>query len=252
MLATSTFRKVRWSLYVILAIIVVIEVSRAYPFLIADRYFDYQVNYGPYHIRSDEVIDHEVYRVFDEVSDRLSIFRDSDTDKPYDIFLCGDQQLYGRFAKITGRSAQTQGFNLLPLKKIFINLTYIDVIHSQNENEKYQYNLLDGDPAHIVAHEIVHGWIQDELGYWKARKLDTWKREGYCEYVASKKVKLEDPEYSLEQSIEDFKSGYFSDISPELMIYIKGEMMVEQLMEEGEMSFVELVDTKINLETILD
>ena len=49
----------------------------------------------------------------------------------------------------------------------------------------YQNSLLEGNLAHIIAHEITHADIQDYMGILAKRNFPRWKDEGYCEYIST-------------------------------------------------------------------
>ncbi len=120
---------------------------------------------------------------------------------------------YETFAGKVGKPARSQGFTLHPFDYVFINLPFIKKVREDNL-EGYTYHLLAGDPAHIIAHEIAHIWISDRLAYMPMRRLEDWKKEGYAEYVAAKRLKDEDVAYSFRDVAKDFWAGAFADLSP--------------------------------------
>ncbi len=229
------------------------EIVFAWPLISPHSYFLHQSHQPPFYVYADRKIDSCTISLIDEVTIRLKnnpLFITCNTSTPH-IFLCYDRELYASFAQKIGKPTNSQGFHLQPLHYSFISLSFIKEIHAQNLIS-HRHNILEGSPSHIIAHELMHGFISSSLGYWKARKKEEWKIEGYCEYAASVYEKKRDEEYSLSASVNRFFNGYYDDLPAGKKYYIQSSFMVEYLLEVEGMTFWSLMKENRSEDEILE
>lgn len=246
----KSFKK--YGVLILIAIIgfIGIELVINWDLLYPEKYFNHSLDYGHFIIKSDEPISDEIYVVLDDVNFRLAKTLNFGHDY-YNIFLCGDIESYGYFANKAGKAIHTQGFNLQPLSHIFINTTFIQEIKDNNK-EEYRYSILEGNLAHIIAHEICHQLIADEIGYLKMRNVDNWKLEGFCEYSASIRLKEKDKEYDFTYFSSSFFKRRFKNISKGRAFYVKSLLMTEYLIEFKGFDFNQIVSTNLNETEIIN
>jgi len=211
--------------------------------------FPYHSEYREFTIRSDKPLQEKLKQDLDSVAWRLSSVLGYDKGT-YKIYICNLPETYGPFARRVGRPVNTQGFNLEPLNYIFINASFINEVKLQNQSE-YKYSILEGNLAHIIAHEICHQLITAEIGYFTMRKIETWKIEGFCEYAASKRVKLSDPKYQFGKQVVDFQNGKYQAISPGRRFYIESQICVEYYLDYRNKNFVDLLEEDLSREGLI-
>lgn len=211
--------------------------------------FPYHFEYKEFTIRSDEPIEKYIKQKLDSVSWRLASVLDYENNR-YQIYLCYSPKTYEIFSKKVGKPQKTQGFNLQPLNHIFINVSFVQEMKSRN-NVGFKYHVLEGNLSHIIAHEICHQLIAEQIGFLRMRKIDSWKLEGFCEYSASKRVKENDSSYRFSESVANYFNGRFDSISSGRRFYIESMMITEYYLDYGNNKFNDLVKDDINKGKIL-
>ena len=110
----------------------------------------------------------------------------------------------------------------------------------------------EGDPAHVIAHEIVHDYAEDALGFLTYYRLPVWKREGYAEYGSTIAVIREDGAAGLADRIDfllEDRNWYPGDFARE---YYRGAVLVEYLLDVEGYRFADIMDESVTLETARD
>jgi len=115
-----------------------------------------------------------------------------------------------------------------------------------------KFNLLEGNLAHIIAHEICHQLITEEIGYFRMRKTGNWKLEGFCEYTASKRRKTENDTYQFREFAADYFNGQFDELPAGRKLYLKSLLLTEYYLSYLDRSFTELVHNKVSEYNLLD
>jgi len=218
--------------------------------LVPQSDFDYSLDYRTYQIFSDRVIDSTTLRLFDEVHRRLQFSDIAQSEARYKVFLCYDAERFARYTTKLGLSATIQGFNLQPLGYTFISMSFVEEIRNRY-GKAFGYGILEGNPAHVIAHEIVHEQMGKHLGYFVDRNLAPWKREGYCEYIATKSTRVSDQHYQLDEAARRFFNGRYDDISPGRQLYISSRLLTEFLLDEKKLSPAEFFQLETASEQLL-
>jgi len=211
--------------------------------------FPYYFEYKEFTIRSDEPIEKQIKQKLDSVSWRLTSVLDYQNDS-YQIYLCNSPKTYGLFSNKVGKPQKTQGFNLQPLNHIFINISFVHEMRSRNY-AGFKYHILEGNLSHLLAHEICHQLIAEQIGFFRMRRIDSWKLEGFCEYSASKRMKTTDPSYRFSEFAANYFNGRFDDISTGRKFYIESMIMVEYYLDYKNKNFIDLVNDDISKEILL-
>lgn len=212
------------------------QIIKAWPLLCPKPYFEFEMEYNEFQVYADCPKGEALKSILDEVSARLRSIPIEGPEPQYTLFICYDAERYKMFANKAGKPATSQGFNLMPLGYTFINQSFISKIKKANSHG-YQYNLLEGNPAHIITHEITHQLLSKELGFFKVRQIPTWKLEGYCEYAASLHPKRRDSSYQFKNELFKYFAGQYDHIPAGRQFYIRSQLLTEYYLDHQENSF---------------
>ena len=140
----------------------------------------------------------------------------------------GNYKFYAFLARVPNPS---QGFALSIFGNAFVNAGRIHEL-GELHNHQPPYSIYEGDPVHILTHEIAHLIISDQIGRstWKA--LPHWKQEGLPEYIAnSARAKLVDS-ISLENRIDILQNDFYWDVEYGWdRKHYKSGLMIEYLLD---------------------
>ncbi len=201
----------------------------------------YSFAYREFRVHSDVPPDPAALEpVLDNVNRRLHNVLDDDSG-PYQLFLVHDAETFEKFALEAGRAPNIQGFNLQPLNHVFINLSFIRQTRLRN-TDGHRYSILEGNESHIIAHEICHELIARKIGFFRMRKTERWKQEGYCEYATTLNLKNADPSYRFEDLAAAYFGGRFDRYEAGRQFYISSQLAVEYLLDRKNVTFEELMN----------
>lgn len=208
--------------------------------LFPSYYFAYYENFQHFHVYSEEPVGSDLRKEISDAKKRLTASPIHDSSERQYIFLCSNNETYASFAKPLNASPTSQGLNILPLKHVIISLPNIRD-KRERFGEEYKHTVVEGNLAHIIAHEITHGDIQDQVGMMNVRSIPQWKDEGFAEYAATIYAVRNDHSAELKARIRramqpDFLQGYSTQ-----RLYIHSQILVEYLMEEEQLTFDELM-----------
>lgn len=191
-------------------------------------------------IYSEEPVNKSIKDEIVNAIHRLTASPIHNPNKQQYIFFCSNNDTYAMFAEPLNASLNSQGLNILPLKYVFISLPNIK---DKREwfGDAYKHTVVEGNVAHIIAHEITHGDIQDKVGFINVRSIPQWKNEGFAEYAATIYAIRNDASAGLNKRIRrsyqpDFLQGYSTQ-----GLYVHSQLLVEYLMEEEQLTFQELM-----------
>jgi hypothetical protein len=205
-------------------------------FLFPKIIFGNKLEYKSFTIYSHLHPDKNIFTILDSVENLInsSELHKSKTTE-YKIYLCNNFSEFSLFA-ITQR--HSFAFNNPLTNNIFISKS--DILQNTVQRNGNENNLrtLSG----TIAHEITHTLIKDEFGFVKYILLDTWKDEGYSDFIAKessfdyKKVMM------LLCNSENPSSPSFK--------YFKYRFCIEFLIRETHLSIVKIVNDNFNLEEL--
>lgn len=170
---SKAYRIVRYAFLLIAAAFVFLLV---YPQVL----FAHEVRYKNFTVYSRQPLDQNIYTVLDKVEVQLSKSPINDTSVHPKIFLTNSQKLYSLLSLYIGQNSFGKGYPLLPTSNVFINETDISRDLVFRKAPTGNQRSLSG----VLAHEITHLHIRKKLGHVRNVTLPTWKKEGFCEYVA--------------------------------------------------------------------
>ena len=189
--------------------------------------FAHEVSYKNLTIYSREPLDQSVHSMLDKVEARLSASPLNTPEVKPKIFLTGSQRLYTMFSLYVDSNSFGKGFSLLPTSNVFINDADVGRDLVFRKAPANNQRSLSG----VVAHEITHLLIKKKFGYVKNVMMPTWKKEGYCEYIAGGSTLDYDTGVRLWKANPSDGTGY---------LYFKYYMVVKYLLETEKLTVEEL------------
>ncbi len=177
-------------------------------------YFQHHLVRGPITLHSASPIDERYLTVVDKAIERLKTSALHDPALRFNVHLCNDRSAYAFFAP-TARDAFAATYPLM--QNIFVN------VHDAGRNEVYrpsaEFNVrsLSG----TIAHEFTHVMLEDELGPLRYKFLPLWKKEGYCDHVAS------ESSIGTEEGVIAYCNGTLEHE------YFRGRLRVEEFLRNG-------------------
>lgn len=131
------------------------------------------------------------------------------------------------------------GMTRWQLGNITINKSYID-------EDKMDVN--DSKLSAIIAHELCHIYLFKKLSLWKFIWLETWKDEGYAEYVS------EHSSLDIEKGISLFLANDKAEVKKEdiesIYFYFVSRLKTNYLLGYKGVSFEEFIDTDYDDEVL--
>ncbi len=220
------------------------------PFIFPYLLFSHKIHYQNLAAYSDAAFDQDFASTLQNVQFRLEDGEIYDAGATHRIFLYRREKLYGFFAFLAGVNANSQGFNVDLFGRIFISAPFIEQLRGRF-GDRYRHALIEGNLAHIIAHEIMHSCLTEKLGYRRAHALPMWKQEGYAEYGATIQAIKADTTYDFHARVAKVLDTSFLADMPLRRSYYEAQVLVEYLMEIEKMSFIELIEERFTKEEAL-
>ncbi len=219
-----------------------VAVSFPYPL------FPHRVRHGDYQVYSDAPLDLDLAQLFDDVERRRKLIEISPTGKPYRVFLCTSDRVYRWLTRIQNRGSVAQGYAQPHLGNVFLSLPNVERIRQRFGPAEYRYTAFAGELSQVLTHELVHNFMADALGFWRAHRLPRWKQEGYCELASNRSAVLADPGYDFAERVERaFDDDYLAS-SPVRRLYYRSQILTEYLTVVRGLSFAEIMDDEVSWE----
>ena len=223
---SKAYRTFRYAVLVIAAAFVFLLV---YPQVL----FAHQVSYKNFTVYSRQPLDRNIYTVLDKVEAQLSASPINDTTVKPRIFLTNSQKLYSFLSLYIGWNSFGKGYPLLPTSNVFINET--DVARDLVFRKAVTFN--QRSLSGVLAHEITHLHIRKKFGYLQNVTAPSWKKEGYCEYVAGGSTLDYETGTRMWKAKPNDGTGYQ---------YFKYHLMVKYLLETEKSSVEDLFNRSID------
>lgn len=170
---SKAYKIVRYSFLLIVSAFVFLLV---YPQVL----FAHEVRYKNFTVYSRQPLDQSIYTVLDKVEAQLSASSINDANVEPKIFLTNSQKLYSLLSLYIGSNSFGKGYPLLPTNNVFINEADASRDLVFRKAATGSQRSLSG----VISHEITHLHIRNKFGYLRNFAMPSWKKEGYCEYVA--------------------------------------------------------------------
>ena len=195
--------------------------------------FAHEVSYKNFTVYSREPIGQDVYALLDKVEVQLQASQINDTSVKPKIFLTNSQKLYSFLSLYIGGNSFGKGFPLLPTSNVFINEADIGRDLVFRKAPANNQRSLSG----VISHEITHLHLRKHLGYVKNVTAPTWKKEGYCEYVAAGST------LDYETGVKLWKANPNNDTGYQ---YFKFYLLVKHLLEKEGMTVQDFLNRDID------
>jgi hypothetical protein len=173
----------------------------------------------------------------DEVDEKLRCSEIYNNKLTFKIFISSDFKPYSIFSP----SLKDAFAGTYPIiNNIFISKTDIEnnLVH-RNANEDNERSL-----SSVITHEITHILIEKEIGIKANKRLETWKKEGYCEYISG------EGRLNLKATIKKVYEGSNS-FSPAFS-YLKYRLLITYLLDVKGHTFHSLAETEFNIHQVED
>ena len=178
--------------------------------------FAYTTEHNNFRIYSREPIRPELATVIKSAETRLKSSPIYDETFRNDLYLTDG---HGVYALLSHKAYKSFANNIPYIENIIINKSDVVADRVFLNREKNNSRSLSG----VIAHEVTHLLIQRRYGTARSIMLPSWKKEGYCEYVAG------DSTITLEEGIRLWKENPSDDTGYR---YIKYHLMVKHLLEK--------------------
>jgi hypothetical protein len=196
-------------------------------------FFKHKIEYKSFIIYSHSETGKKIFPILDSAENliRYSDLYKKGTGK-FKVFLCNSFFEYSVFAP-TERNAFAS--NNILTNNIFLSKSDIDQNRVERHNDENNLRTLSG----VIAHEATHTLIKRDLGFISYLLLDTWKNEGYSDFIAK------------ESSFEYIIGMYFicnskTPSSPSFK-YFKYRMYLQYLIDVKGLSFNQIANQNFKL-----
>lgn len=198
-------------------------------------FYRHHISYKQFDIFADIEINDAIYSILDNIKEKLKSSEIYDRDLRFKIFISSGYKPYSIFSpSLKNAFAATYPI----INNIFISKTDIENnLVKRNAKEDNERSL-----SSVIVHEITHKLIENEIGIKANRRLEIWKKEGYCEYL-SVESKL-----NLKAGINKVyknNSPYSSTFS-----YLKYRILVTYLIDVKGYTFHDLVETDFDIKQL--
>ena len=220
------YKIVRYTLLLIAAAFVFLLV---YPQVL----FAHEVRYKNFTVYSRQPLAQDIYTVLDKVEAQLSASAINDTSVRPKIFLTNSQRLYSLLSLYVGSNSFGKGYSLLPTSNVFINEADVSRDLVFRKAATGSQRSLSG----VISHEITHHLIRNKFGYVRNIMMPTWKKEGYCEYVAGGSTLDYETGVKMWKANPKDGTGY---------LYFKYYLMVKHMLENEKLTVEEFFTRDID------
>lgn len=186
--------------------------------------FAHSIAHNGFRVYSREPIRPELSSVLEKAEARLRRSTIYDAESPRHVYMTDS---FGMYALLSHKAYRSFANSVPFIENIIVNNSdvpgdrvFIDRAFSNSRS-------LSG----VIAHEVTHLFIQRKYGTLKSMTLPTWKKEGYCEYIAG------DTTIPIEEGIRRWRDDPTDDSTYR---YIKYQLMVEHLLEKEQISVDQL------------
>ena len=195
-------------------------------------FYRHHISYKQFKIYADIEINDAIYEILDEVDKQLKISEIYESNLNCKIFISSGFKPYSIFSP-SYKDAFAVTYPII--NNIFISKTDIENnLVQRNAEEDNERSL-----SSVIAHEVTHKLIENEIGIKANRKLEIWKKEGYCEYISG------ESKLNLKAGIKKVYKN--SNSSSPAFSYLKYRILVTYLIDVKGHSFRSLVKTEFDI-----
>ncbi|MCA1622201.1 MAG: hypothetical protein LC768_04535 [Acidobacteria bacterium] len=184
--------------------------------------FAHEVSHKNFKVYARQPLDGNIDKVLDSAEARLAKSPIYDKSVVRKVFLTDSHAFY---AFLSNKAFGSFANSIPGIDNILVNKS--DAANDLVFINRAEYNKrsLSG----VIAHEVTHLFIKKKFGWARVvGTIPTWKKEGYCEYVAG------DGTLTYEEGIKYLKEN------PDKPSYFKYYLMVKYLIEKESLSIEDL------------
>ena len=236
----------KWILRVF-AFLLLIEVLHigtvAYPF----PFFSHKGSFGEFTVYSRSPLPGGFEQIIEGVRLRVAAMENARPGHRIRIYLCDTQRFYSFFALLIRKEPDSLGIGLSVFSNMYLNEAKIRRVAAGN-TAGIRHTRFEGNYAGLIAHEIAHFNVVEELGYRAAMRMPFWKGEGYAEQQANFAAIRSDPEYNFLDRIALFENHRFWAGNRSARDLFESHLLVEYLMEREGYGLRDLIDESVTLD----
>jgi hypothetical protein len=205
-------------------------------FLFPQVIFANKLDYKSFIVYSHYKLDKNIFAILDSVENLVSkseLYNDRcDQNR---IFICNSFLEYS-FLALT----QLHAFACINPLTNNIVLSTCNIVHNRIER--------NGDDNNIrtlcgtIAHEFTHTLIENKIGLFKNMHLETWKKEGYCDFIAK------ESSYNFTAGMQSLCAN--QNTSSPSFRYFKYRLYIDYLIKDRHLSFNEIINRNFVLSTL--
>lgn len=235
-------KSLKWILWIVIffLFLVVVQVSvLAFP----SPWFDEPVKKGNLKIYSKGIPGVRMESIASEVQERIEAVEIYERNVDVSVFICPRPRLYSVFARLSLVPTHVPGFNLSLFNNTFVSIPILDARRAGAYGH-IEHSALAGDLEQCIAHELVHEYTQEKIGFFAYRRIPTWKTEGYAEYCSSKALLDEEGATPLKDRIGLLETEFYDAGARG---YYRWSLIVEYLSTVRGYSFNDIMDEGVTL-----
>ncbi len=236
----------RWlvRLLIVIGVIFGLQLSiLAFPY----PFFPHKGEYPHCTVYSDVDLPSLFARVMDDVERRITAVELFTAEKDSRVFICRNRRLYSFFARLTLLDPNTQGFNLSIFGNSFISASRVDELRI-GRGGMPPYSIVDGGLAHAIAHEIIHEYCVDALGFFTNYRQPYLKKEGYAEYGAHLGAWRDDSAVTLADKVAILRDDSNWHPHDYVRSVYRAALVVEYLSDIKGYRFVDIMNDRLSLD----
>lgn len=213
--------------------------------------FAHQTSYRTVDIYTNSEPDDQIQSIIDSALARVSHSELYDENYQYDLFLAHNTPYNTLDDKLFGSWSAARAIDNNLIVKVRIDLANQIAIADDT-----QFSMV-----YMIAHEMIHCLQAHQFGKWTFNPLShtpMWKLEGYPEYISRARYEDQDSA-SLRMDLAFFLSQQNKTVNGLIrldslhttpLIYFKGKLMVEYLMEVKGQTYAEILENDLSEEKV--
>lgn len=190
--------------------------------------FAHHLHHRNFHVYSETAIDPAIIPILDRAAALMARSALDDTAMEHRLFLC-DGPLKRRFLTPMTRGAFGATYSGLLGRNTILGRTDVAANRVFRDATLNNRRPLDA----VIAHERIHALMGSHYGDLACLLMPTWKKEGYCEYIAGS------PSFGIEEGKRLLREGRDDPSGP--FRYFQYTMMVKYLMDIEKLDLDEVV-----------
>ena len=217
-----------WS---ISGLLIIYFLAHIFPQFLFGNKLDYKCFTVYYH--SKNINKQELELVLDKSVELLKASELFEKEMKQKLFLCNG---FVEFAFYAPMIRKAFGGNYPLSQNVFLSKSNVsENITRRNGKENNERTM-----SSVIAHETTHSLLKNKLGFLKNELLPTWKKEGYCEFIAG------ESSYNQQKGLQNICNGNENLDSPSFK-YFKYRLYVKYLFEDVNLTINEFVNESFEL-----